>query len=269
MNSVLDFAPKPARSKLVETPTRRKILWALEEALRQSTLVIIRGGFGVGKTSCFDDFAAELPDMIALATLSPATKSLTGALRTICKTLSPVCKGQFGVNQISGRSKGPSLAYEEIVKSFRDLSLEHGCALLIIDEAQHAQPDVIDQLRALFDEGVCGLVVAGNERLFNARRGRIETADFGALFSRAHHVLDIAAPTEADIDAVLDAHGISGQRSREMLRERAAVGGLREVILIIDKAQTLSGGGKLGDKHLKAAAATTGLSAAGWSGRGR
>lgn len=269
MTNVVDFEANPGIPEFIKTPSSRRIIFALEDVFSLRELMLLRGGYGTGKTLCLQHFTKERWEMVTFATLNPATKSLTGALRVICEALKPICNNNPFMGRIGDVSMGPALAYGRIRRVFENISDHHGQALLIVDEAQHAQPDVLETLRALFDEGVCGLVIAGNYRLFNQRRSRMEAADFGALRSRAYHVIDIPSPTAEDIDAVLDAYRIVSKRSRELLRQRAETGGLREVARVIEKARVLSGAAIVGYKHVKDAARTTGSSASNWSGRRR
>src|SRR3546814_20340760 len=58
----------------------------------------------------------------------------------------------------------------------REIAEEGGRVLLILDEAQHARLDLLEELRAIHDMKACacGLVIAGNDSLFDALRGRID-----------------------------------------------------------------------------------------------
>src|SRR3546814_3371555 len=84
--------------------------------------------------------------------------------------------------------------------------------LLILDEAQHARLDLLEELRAIHEMKACacGLVIAGNDSLFDALRGRMEAAAYGALLSRAHHVIDRPEPLPEDVAARPEAHRIKG-----------------------------------------------------------
>src|SRR3546814_17977424 len=86
----------------------------------------------------------------------------------------------------------------------------------------------------------CGLVIAGNDSLFDALRGRMEAAAYGALLSRAHHVIDRPEPLPEDVAAVLEAHRIKGAEARKLLAHHAAAGGLRQLFQNVQKARELS-----------------------------
>src|SRR3546814_1480186 len=98
-------------------------------------------------------------------------------------------------------------------------------------------------------------------------RGRMEAAAYGALLSRAHHVIDRPEPLPEDVAAVLEAHRIKGAEARKLLAHHAAAGGLRKLFQIVQKARELSDGAPPNLLQLKAAAGSTGLTATGFGRR--
>ncbi len=268
MSEIVEFHRTPDHGGPIETPTFRKISRAVHDCHTHGRLAVIRGGFGIGKTFVLRRYTEAHPCDVAMATLGPTTRSLTGGLSAACVQVARAWEWYFGEapRGTSYQSYGLAIS-RSIQRMCREIIDQGGRLLLIIDEAQHARPDLLDEFRGLYDEGLFGLAISGNQALFDPRRGRMETADFGALLSRADHVLDIPAAPAADIDAVLDAHRIAAKESRALLERCAAAGGLREMIHVIDKAQEISGAPLVGLKHLKAAAASTGLSGIGWHRR--
>src|SRR3546814_7240010 len=88
----------------------------------------------------------------------------------------------------------------------------------------------------------CGLVIAGNDSLFDALRGRMEAAAYGALLSRAHHVIDRPEPLPEDVAAVPEAHRIQGAEARKLLAHHSAAGRLRKLIQIVQHGRELRDG---------------------------
>lgn len=263
MNKVLPLQPQPP--EIIETPTYRKIRFALRDCHDDGYLATICGGVGLGKTFTLEGYAAEHGDSTTIVTLDPTTRSLTAGLAATYTAFA-----ELRAQGLSRNARTPALpsnlsnAYkirrelEEIAALTRKRC---GPLLLIVDEAQYARPDLLGALRAMYDRGLFGLVVSGNAHLFNPRRGRSEPVDFDALRSRARHRLDISAATAGDVKAVADAYGITGADEQELLKRCAAGGGVREVVHVIKKARDIAAGRPLGLKDLKAAAGSTGFSA--------
>jgi len=265
-----DAALRTIDTKWIDTPTSRQILHLLQCCQSEGTLGIVRGGFGIGKSHCFGHYAGRHERDVLFVTLDPTAGSLTaglGAIAEIAGRLAP-WSGLHGAAErlISYRHFAVFRALQRFFEDLHDNGLR---PLLIVDEAQHARPDLLDALRDFSDRQLCGLVIGGNYRLFDPRRGRGRDADFGALQSRAVHFLELPHPTDADISAVLNAYGVRGGGAHALLQDRAATGGLREIINIIRKARLLSRGGTVGDREIKAAAATTGSGGRSVTRRGR
>jgi DNA transposition AAA+ family ATPase len=270
MSDVVNFRRAPADLKLIETPTYHKIWHVLEDCLANGRLAVIRGGFGVGKTFTLKRFAAEHEHDAAYVALDPTMRALSPGLSRTCLAVEAAWALNFhqeprGTHR--NLSYGPYTLARAVEQFLADYFEQGTHLMLVIDEAQHAQPDLLDAFRGFYDRGLCGLVIAGNENLFNPRRGRMEAADFGALIRRAYHSLNILAPTPEDVNAVLDAYRIAAPESRAFLKQCAAAGGGLEIIYGIEKARELSGTPVPGLKQLKAAMGTTGLSATGWGRR--
>ncbi|GAB4366877.1 MAG: hypothetical protein Kow00114_25130 [Kiloniellaceae bacterium] len=272
MTDIIEFRPNAGTSGIIETPTHQAIMHALHECHSEGQLGVIRGGFGVGKTHALQRYVAARQCDAAMVTFSPSTRSLTAGLGAACKAVAQLWEWHFSQPApVTGYTTGSTHTARLALERFcREIAEEGGRVLLILDEAQHARLDLLEELRAIHDMKACacGLVIAGNESLFDARRGRMEAAAYGALLSRAHHVIDRPEPLPEDIAAVLDAHRIKGDQARKLLADHAAAGGLRKLFQIVQKARELSDGAPPSLLQIKAAAASTGLAATGW-GRSR
>ena len=263
MSDVVDIRTAFDPAGLVQTPTRQNVSHILDDCWVNRKLGVIIGSVGCGKTSALKAFVSDEGhrDAMVLLTLNPAYKAPTPAINALRdRVRSLPSMGRRNISSVRSSLRAHH-ALADLVEDLNDRATWDISVLIVIDEAQYASPDTLNVCRALFDEGICGLVIAGNDSLFNAKRGRMVTADFSPLLSRAQHVLQISKPTTGDVDAVLDAYRIKGDHSRDLLHARAEHGGLREVVAIITKAREMSGTALVGYKHIKAAAATTGLSA--------
>lgn len=261
MSKVLAFQPEPQLPAVIETPTYRKLRFALSDCHQNGHLAVIRGGVGLGKTFTLEGYAAEHEYSVALLTLDPTTRALTPGMTAAYTAFADLWERTIALDL----RRPSNLTYPFMIRGLieqlaADVRREHGPLLLILDEAQYARPDLLDAFRSMHDRGLFGLVVSGNARMFNARRGRTEAADFSALLSRAQHVLDITAPTAGDVEAVAIAHNIGGTEERALLARCAAAGGLRELFHVMEKARAGADGRALTLKHLKAAAGSTGFS---------
>lgn len=265
MDDVIPFGKAPRRAGVIETPTYRKIQNVLRYCHENRCVAIIRGGYGVGKSFAGKQYAESSPQDVALVTLNPMTSSMTAGLNALGDSIGPVWDI---ASRREYRARGYSMAHLQaraIMRFCEDIYCARGRLLLIIDEAQHARPDLLDAFRSIYDQGYCGLVVAGNGKLFNPRKGRMIEADFGALLSRARFRYDFPAPTPGDLAAVFGAFKIVGKDSRELLADCAAACGLRQVFIVIEKAREISGTPIVNYAQLKTAAASSGASASGWT----
>src|SRR3546814_15400098 len=97
--------------------------------------------------------------------------------------------------------------------------------------------------------------------LFDALRGRMEAAAYGALLSRAHHVIDRPEPLPEDVAAVLEAHRIKGADARQLLAHHAAAGGLRKLFQIVQTPPQSRYGAPPNLQPFKASSVSTGRTA--------
>lgn len=262
MSRVLSIRPELPRPGLVETETYGNARYVLSDCHAHGRLGVIRTGVGMGKTHAADTYAAEHDNEVALLALGPTTRSPTPGLTALHAAIGVVWEGALNRQATRLRNLTYSFAVQEHVERLcEDLLDARGRLLVVVDEAQYARPDLLEAFRYFFDRGLFALVLSGNHRLFDPRRGRSEAADFGALLSRAYHVLDVPAPTPGDVAAVAEAYGIAGAEEQALLARSAAAGGLREMIQVIEKACAVAAGPRVTLKHLKAAAGSTGFSA--------
>lgn len=217
-------APAP---QWVDTPTGRAITKALTFARNRPAIAVIYGGAGVGKTTALRRFARTAQN-VWVATASPAISSMAAMLRELCRVM-----------ELSGAGwKNQSLSADIV----RHLSGSRG--LLIVDEAQHLSVPALEQLRYIYDQSATGLVLSGNERVFSQLSGgHVRSADFAQLYSRLGRRLRVSLPSEGDIDAVLDAWGVTGRAERAYAKQIASLpGGLRGLFNLLEEARLAAHG---------------------------
>lgn len=206
-------------------------------------LVMINGIPGVGKTFACNHYKSTHPQ-VWIATMAPSSGgkgkalSVRAALRLIAT--------EIGVSAVGGSDD----IYIEICKALRNTG-----GLLVIDEAQHCSTDVLEQIRAIFDNAQIGVAMVGNVEMGGAK------ADLLArLHSRVGARLTLGKPATADVNAILDAWQVKGDaRSRlsDMAKQSSA---LRGMCKTLDYAARLAEGvGEvMGGTHIDLAIASRG-----------
>lgn len=206
----------------VATPTAQKILSVFTHAQYLPDLVVVTGGAGIGKTTAIRQYAASNPNVWVL-TGEPSVASAHAVLDYLCET--------FGINESLTSRRSRAIG--------RKLSGSGG--LVIIDEAQHLKTQALDQLRTLHDKSNVGMALVGNEQVYSRLDGGGRRAQFAQLFSRVGMRLIRPKPSAADIEALLTAAGVEGDKERRLLRavgQRA--GALRGVAKTLRVAHTLA-----------------------------
>ena len=135
------FSIAPNPDYLFMSPRHKEALAHLIFGLRESGgFVMLTGEVGTGKTTVSRKLMQQLPDNTQVAMiLNPALSALE-LLGTICDEL--------GIEYTNER---PSLKYftDRILNKLAN-NHEHGInTVLIVDEAQHLLPEVLEQLRLL------------------------------------------------------------------------------------------------------------------------
>lgn len=228
------FRAQESRDRLEETvsiapgfqpiPTADNIHKILHFA-RMSELVVVVGDPGLGKTAALRQFAVTVPNTW-LTTLSPTTGSKNAMLLHLLQT-GFKAKRQFGSGQALSRL-------------IRD-NVEGRQGVIIVDEAQHASADAIEELRAIHDETGVGLALVGNREVLTRIEGKQREAAFAQLYSRVSYRLILDKPEDGDVAMLLNAWEIIHPAERAFLTQiamRPGGGGLRQITKIM-KAATL------------------------------
>lgn len=241
-----------AAPSYIETKTGRRIHSLLVTA-HSGEITYAATGPGTGKTKEAEHYV-ECVSNAYLVTLQPTTKSVTAMIGEVIRAL--------------GGKSGTSWA-RQMSAQVIDMVKGRKC-LLIVDEANNAEFEAVEQLRAWHDIAGLGICLLGNEELHSTIRGgalRGARHSYARLNSRIamKHVQDM--PLAADVEAYLDAWKIENGEQRVLLKRVAltpGTGGLREIRQLITNAMMLAfeDGSPLTHAHLReaqAARATTHL----------
>ncbi|MCD4662311.1 AAA family ATPase [Agrobacterium sp.] len=198
---------------------------------------------GSGKTTAAKHFAATRPHVF-MATLSTSTKTVHGMLVELCGALEV-------------QEHNPAKFVRALGAKLKRVG--EG-SLLIIDEAQNAVPDAINQLRHFVDNDQCGVALLGNEdtaTAFIKDLGR-SVASRAQVLSRFDRQVRTARNPVADAEILIKAWGIEeGTDCATFLKGIASKpGALRQIDRTMKAASMLAiGDGEEGVRleHLQAA----------------
>ena len=230
----------PRAPSYIATPSAKAFTTTLEYAQYAPDLVIISGGAGVGKTTAADEYRRGHPN-VWLFTARPSFSTMQPMLEQLLVTLDTT-------ERAASRRSGAII---------RRMIGSQG--LLIVDEAQHLQVGALDELRSIQDASGVGLALVGNETVYSRLEGQGRTPQYAQLFSRIGMRTQRATPLVADVDALIDAWGITNPGQRRTLRAIGRKpGALRGMTKVLRVAHMLSAGdaaepGVLTEDHIKAA----------------
>ncbi|NHB89219.1 AAA family ATPase [Photorhabdus tasmaniensis] len=229
----------PAAPDFVQTKTVRQIWSALQYAQLAQCISVIYGSPGVGKTKALQQFVAERPN-VWLITVSPSRASLSECLYELALALglgdAPRRAGQLG-RAVRRKLRGTS-------------------GLLVIDEADHLDYPVLEELRILQEETDIGLALVGNHQVYaKLTGGSSRSVDFARLFSRIAKKVAILKTKKDDVIAIAEAWGL-GQQERALVQQLSErPGALRTVSHTLRLAAMFAKGNNelLSEKHIRAA----------------
>jgi len=197
--------------RFVVTPTAEAIMSVLQHAQHMPDMVVVTGAPGTGKSSAACEYTRQNPNVFKLVA-DPSISSVRAMLGAIAQTLGTY--DMFSTYRIS----------RDIQKKL----LTHPGALLIVDEAQHLNSGMLDQLRAYHDQCNIGIALIGNEAIVGHLEGGRRSTEYAQLYSRVGMRLKRPRPLKADIDSLLDAWEVAAGPARDQLRVVGTkAGGLR------------------------------------------
>lgn len=203
-------APLPPR--FVVTPTAQAVLDVLAHAQHMPDMVVVTGAPGTGKSSAACEYTRTNPNVWKLVA-EPAISTTRALLSAIAVMVGAYGRGS--PDSLSNSIKGKLVGRR---------------GLLVIDEAQHLNSGMLDQLRAFHDQCEVGVALVGNDAIVGRLEGGKHRAEFAQLYSRVGMRLKRPRPLAGDINALLDAWGVPNGEARDHLRAVAKyAGGLRNL----------------------------------------
>ncbi|MBP5857259.1 AAA family ATPase [Marivibrio halodurans] len=201
------------------TPSANEVLALLRYAHVAQDLCIAVGVPGVGKTSAIDQYVATTPNVWKL-TVSPSVKSVYGLLVKMCEVM-----------RVS--EKNAALLSQRLESYLQDKE-----GLLVVDEAQHATMEILEELRSFSDSAGVGLVLSGNHEILRKLSGSSGRGRYAQLVSRIGGRVVINKLRKADIEAIADAWNVTDPQERGFLHR---IGGRPGALRNITKTMRLAG----------------------------
>ena len=145
-------------------------------------MVLIYGASGTGKSWAAERYG-ETHSGAYYTTMTPVVRSMTGLLGIVAEAIG-----------VAPDSRSGLAAQRVVVTALRDRS-----ALIIVDEAHHLTPRLLDQLRCVRDVARCGLGLVGDESIMMplGRCPQILGRVGGAIHKRL--------PSEPDVELLVSA----------------------------------------------------------------
>jgi len=234
------FSIAPNPDYLYMSPRHKEALAHLTFGLRESGgFVMLTGEVGTGKTTVSRKLMQQLPENTQVAMILNPTLSALELLGTICNELG-----------IEYKRKHASLKYftDQILDKLAN-NHEHGVnTVLIVDEAQHLLPEVLEQLRLLTNletnrEKLLKVVLIGQPELQQLLK-RNELRQLAQRITARYHLLPL---TSSEVGAYIG-HRLSVADGDISIFSKATIravfditGGIPRVInLLCDRALTLT-----------------------------
>lgn len=184
---------------------------------------------GTGKSAAASHFCSTRPHSYMM-TLSPSTKTVHGMLVELCTALDV-------------HEHNPARFVRAIGSKLKRVG--EG-SILIIDEAQNAVPDAINQLRHFVDNYQCGVALIGNEETATAfvkDQGR-SVASRAQVLSRFDKLLRRERDPIADARIIISAWGVSDPDCERFLLGIASKPGALRLVDCTMKAASMAAMGK-------------------------
>ena len=194
----------PEAPEFFETPSASRIIAGLRYGQLAQDLVCVYGPPGVSKSHSCRQYTRMAPG-VYMATMTPATKGVMGALQEIATAC--------GMRDLPGSASG---LQSRIVSKLAGTN-----GMLIIDECQHLNAEALEQIRSLFDRCLIGMALVGNEYVYSrmSKEHGPRAAFLLTLKSRVGRYVALRASSDADIDALIAAWKIADKSCHELIRD--------------------------------------------------
>lgn len=195
-------AVAPAAPAFTLTPSSREFLEIFAHAQHLPDFAVITGAAGIGKTSAACHYSRTTPAVWKIV-CSPSVIGPRALLDEFARTMGVV--ERLALHNL----------HHTLVQRLRGTN-----GLLIVDEAQHLQPQALDELRGLHDQAGIGVVLLGNEVVLGRINGGVngaKRAEFAQLSSRIGRKLTRKGTRAGDAAALLSASEVDDEEVRDLL----------------------------------------------------
>ncbi len=231
--------------EITETRTLEEIKTTFRYAQAMSTITVITGAPGIGKTVACRQYCKEGNNRWMI-TASPAISSVKAIMMMIVRSI--------GIPLASNNA-------DNAINIAERLSGTKG--MLIVDEAQHLQKASIEELRSLFDatNSTVSIALVGNAKVGTAFKDTTTRADFAQIRSRIGLRFTRDRALRGDAHKLAELWGLEAHR--DIIWHIAKKdGGLRWSAQMAKLATTMAAGEAVTAEHMKTAWQSVGEDAA-------
>ncbi len=167
---------------------------------RKEGFIVLTGDIGTGKTTLCRTLLEQFDETTFTALVLNPFLSVEELLREVLLSFGVVSKDAMKTGRLSTASK------HELIRTLHDFLLSlvplHGSAVLIIDEAQHLSPEVLEEIRVLSnletnDQKLLQIVIVGQLNLLDV----LHKAELRQLDQRISIRCSLKALTREEVEA--------------------------------------------------------------------
>ena len=227
----LDTQEEMARSNAAPSAIDRHIALGVTEEIHASLaysqaagdVVLIHGRSGAGKTHALRRFKASR-SVVHLVTMTAAVATVAGLLSRVAVAV-----------DAGARHHSAAAAEAAIIGC-----LEGRSALLIVDEAHHLSPRLLDELRCIRDISECGLALAGSDDLWTSLAG---SRRCDQIVGRIALRVGLPAVSESDIRLLTESilgRSAKGGELKTIRNSARGAGGLHSLRRLLARAHMIA-----------------------------
>ncbi len=213
----------PRLDRHVDLGVTDDIHGALAHAQATCDVVLVHGRSGAGKTQALRRFRATRSG-VHIVTVTPAVASVAGMLSRVAMA-------------VDAGAKHHSAAAAEAAIIQR---LEGRSTLLVVDEAHHLSPRLLDELRCIRDVSGCGLALVGSDELWTALAG---SRRCDQITGRIALRIPIGQASETDIRLLAETvlgRGLGEKELKAVRNTARGAGGLHSLRRLLVRAHMIA-----------------------------